>query len=506
MPKKVIINKVSTKNTVQCRGFTIIELSILLVVFSFVVINVLVARDESESLGVTRNTNAQLQKIKEMLDKHALEYGFYPCPADPTDDVFTDASLGEGSRDTSGNCNADNIDSPGTTPGQVFIGAVPVKELGLLPEDMLDSWDRRILYAVAENVTQAATYWDNNPDIIILRGYDDQVTTNPKPLNQDEPDIITNTAAYALVSFGEDGVGGYERGGERVQAIDLGGGNYIDSARQNINHHLHTNTAMPSVDRAFFKGGTSQDPDIQFDDIVEYGHRACVPYESTLPYSANLVVWFDAADCESLTYNDIGLVTEWKNKSTTKDLTSSGTARPGFAVRAAQNELPVIDFDGSDNMLTQTFATTYTQPVTIFIVTKSDDVATANAHFFDGIGTANRHELSMSTTVPDWRMQSGGTGFNAGAGGSSPTIFTTIFNTSSSNLYVNGGGNAGSVTAATLDGLTIGSDYTPANYLDGYIAEILVYNEAMGAADRQSVECYLEDKWGITITGHSCGP
>jgi hypothetical protein len=38
----------------------------------------------------------------------------------------------------------------------------------------------------------------------------------------------------------------------------------------------------------------------------------------------------------------------------------------------------------------------------------------------------------------------------------------------------------------------------PVWYLDGDIAEILIYNSALSDADRSAVEAYLMSKWGIT--------
>jgi hypothetical protein len=40
---------------------------------------------------------------------------------------------------------------------------------------------------------------------------------------------------------------------------------------------------------------------------------------------------------------------------------------------------------------------------------------------------------------------------------------------------------------------------TQANYLNGYIGEIVVYTRVLTAAERRTVEAYLGRKWGVTV-------
>jgi hypothetical protein len=83
-----------------------------------------------------------------------------------------------------------------------------------------------------------------------------------------------------------------------------------------------------------------------------------------------------------------------------------------------------------------------------------------------------------------------------------PAVASFVVNSWSPFLYVNG---AFVVSAAA--GTTQGSNQTTAigtyrvaaaNYLTGYIAEMIVYDSALSATDRASVEAYLMTKWGIS--------
>lgn len=52
----------------------------------------------------------------------------------------------------------------------------------------------------------------------------------------------------------------------------------------------------------------------------------------------------------------------------------------------------------------------------------------------------------------------------------------------------------------TNDGIMIGGRTgTPALWLDGDIAEILIYDTALSDTDREAVEQYLGEKWGIIL-------
>ncbi len=56
----------------------------------------------------------------------------------------------------------------------------------------------------------------------------------------------------------------------------------------------------------------------------------------------------------------------------------------------------------------------------------------------------------------------------------------------------------GSATIVTGSNMTIGSDSND-NYLNGSIAEIIIYNTALSETDRKKVESYLAVKYGITL-------
>jgi len=67
-------------------------------------------------------------------------------------------------------------------------------------------------------------------------------------------------------------------------------------------------------------------------------------------------------------------------------------------------------------------------------------------------------------------------------------------------LYVNGTGGTSSSSTGSFGYTQYGvgrEPYTQAEFFQGYISEIIVYNAALTAAQRQSIEGYLGWKWGV---------
>jgi hypothetical protein len=54
--------------------------------------------------------------------------------------------------------------------------------------------------------------------------------------------------------------------------------------------------------------------------------------------------------------------------------------------------------------------------------------------------------------------------------------------------------------ASAQTGINIGCNYnTAANYWNGTICEIIIYNKVVSTAERQAIEGYLISKWGIKL-------
>lgn len=211
--------------------------------------------------------------------------------------------------------------------------------------------------------------------------------------------------------------------------------------------------------------------------------------------SLSPTLWLDASD-ESTITTDVG-VSVWADKSGNGyDVTqATGANQPATGTRTI-NGLNVLDFDGSNDYLTNTAITT-TQPNSIFAVAQFD-VTSSYRFLLDGItsrqilynynGEAN---INAGTEV-----QSTSTPVSGAA-----SIWSGTFDGASSDLRINGvsevSGNAGT---NGLTDLAVGTLHTLNNFfLNGAVAEVIIIDSALSAQQISDTETYLADKWGITL-------
>lgn len=221
---------------------------------------------------------------------------------------------------------------------------------------------------------------------------------------------------------------------------------------------------------------------------------------SNLP---NLALWLKADAITGLT--DGQAVATWNDSSGNgRNATqATGSAQPLYKTNIV-NGKPVVRFDGNSDYLEGTWNLTLTAE-TVFVVFSYTGTAYARAWTQSDAGNDN----AVAGYVPTIRDAST-TSWGAVAGGtivatvtmaqSTFGIFTATHSGSQIANRINGG------TAATYNH-TLNKTFTRyragnstgANYLQGDIAEIIVYSRALSTTERQQVEQYLAQKYAITL-------
>ena len=222
---------------------------------------------------------------------------------------------------------------------------------------------------------------------------------------------------------------------------------------------------------------------------------------------SGLKLWLDADDATTIT-ESTSAIDQWNDKSGQGNhVSSSGSDRPTY-VASSMNGKAVVKFDGVGDYLQRTTFTAgaITGEATSFIVFKSptDGGGTAGTYIMDGGGSGNRTFFTSRTLAEnDWQYP-GGTGGTTDFG--VDHICTILWkNATSSYLRIDGVDVlTGTAVAATWNGITLADHYTlgdpsSTDDLDEEIAEVLVYDTELSTGDRDSVETYLANKWGITI-------
>ena len=227
---------------------------------------------------------------------------------------------------------------------------------------------------------------------------------------------------------------------------------------------------------------------------------------------SNCALWLDGSDPfgTGKIPPNLSTIARWTDKSPNKVAFSTSGA-PTFSTGVYNNN-GLIVFNGSTMLVNSSF--TYTLPARTLFVVAQQSVYNNNNCGILSFATGTTNDANLSNTI------SYNTGYFQGSAfqivSQFPGIFFnyTTFKTltpfgiySDTNAlqqeiaFVNGEQQylANYTTAAGNSvGLTIGCRVNdPARFFFGYIGEIIIYNYTLPIAQRQQVEGYLAQKWGI---------
>lgn len=142
-----------------------------------------------------------------------------------------------------------------------------------------------------------------------------------------------------------------------------------------------------------------------------------------------------------------------------------------------------------------------TQPNTVFVVAMTE--ATNNDYVFDSASGAGRHALIAGdpTAPSDWTAYAGSVLHSAAVSADEFLIHTLLFDGPNGAHYLNGWLQAaGAIGSQSMAGLALGTRYSgTAYYLDGAIAEVLVYDRALSYGEQMEVVKYLGLKYGLSV-------
>lgn len=191
--------------TARNRGFTLVEIVIVISIITFVLGASMTAGQMQVKISNYKSTEEKLELAAAALELFYQKNQRYPCPAVRSEGP-TDANYGiENAPPICGGTSTLG-DVIGTGMPTIKYGALPFKTLGLKDIDGLDAWDNKITYAIDTDFTQvddSAVYGS----IPIYDVNDNEMTASP----------TTGDAYYVLLSHGENMSGATLRtGGSRM--------------------------------------------------------------------------------------------------------------------------------------------------------------------------------------------------------------------------------------------------------------------------------------------------
>jgi hypothetical protein len=237
---------------------------------------------------------------------------------------------------------------------------------------------------------------------------------------------------------------------------------------------------------------------------------------------SNLMIWYDAADLSSLTLDGSGNVSAWKDKSgNIRDLAQSTTdLRPKYVIKAFRDH-GSVRFDGVDDYLGSTYTAGGNMNLSVFIVTKYNNSITYDGSVYRTLISLGPPVLAEIGIFSIYQRTSAISDLTANSYGEVSRNISTTFDTDTSYTLATAilsGVADGDPSSATmegfLNGVSVGTDseigLTSGNILplwiggcssnstrrfDGDICEVLIYNRALSATEREDVEAYLRLKW-----------
>lgn len=242
--------------------------------------------------------------------------------------------------------------------------------------------------------------------------------------------------------------------------------------------------------------------------------------DASLPALAGQVLWLDAADATTIHDADgdnaatgtggsndgfSGSVATWADKSGSGYNVSAPVAgeRPLYGVDTL-NGHNTITLDGVNDRLINAGATLNGDDFSAFIIFRKTSAAGREATFELGNG-ASRNALFINnsgTIKYDYYLNSGFYSSTASYTTGSYSLASIVHDSTLLNLYVNGTSEVSAITTAraSTTGIYIGDDSTSNDWLQGNIAEVIIYDRELGVEERHDVETYLASKWGLSIT------
>jgi hypothetical protein len=240
---------------------------------------------------------------------------------------------------------------------------------------------------------------------------------------------------------------------------------------------------------------------------------------------AGCIGWYDSADLSAMAQNSNGTgavtvgdqVGYWRDKSPTAAHVTQGIGanRPTLTANAVNGRAALV-FDGSNDNLF--IASGYTAQnglagLTQLSVWRSSQSSfhsrTLNSANFNFAGGAIPFSFDQGNSrITSWLSDSQLRSVARGATMPTPDVsYARVYDGTAGTIkiYFNNVEQAITVTTGTLPATTptgdcrfhIGSNIAVNNFVNGPIAEYLIYNRALSASELKTLHSYMQKKWGV---------
>ena len=214
-------------------------------------------------------------------------------------------------------------------------------------------------------------------------------------------------------------------------------------------------------------------------------------------------LWLDAADSSTITLSGSN-VTNVADKSGNGVVLSNATGftYPNRSFNGTYPSFLCLNGGGGQANAAATLgynsAFAQTTPFTVFFV--SHQTQAGVGYIMDSQSGGNRQYTYNNTLSTPF----GNSGTDVT---STPSVVSMTWISGTSVLYLNGTSSySGALGSFTTGGIIVGNRFSINESWPGHICELIYYNGQLGTSQRQQVESYLAQKWGLTASlpgGHS---
>lgn len=230
------------------------------------------------------------------------------------------------------------------------------------------------------------------------------------------------------------------------------------------------------------------------------------------PASITTAVWLDANDASSLTIVS-NAVSQWNDKSGTSRHLSQSTAsqRPAYNATGYLSSLPLITFDGSNDILTATSGSTGIANVSMFMAMRyvtatGEDLAFGFGTSGNGSAIRYLYTTGSSQGFATWGNDVVSSSLSLDAAGSFH-IFEVVQSGTSVSLWRDGSPDSvlprTIVAPSNISTNTIGLggiNGSGSYYANIAVLEAIALYEAATTTTRQLIEGYLAWKWSLVAS------
>lgn len=235
------------------RGFSLIELSIVIVIISILVAGALSVSVSGVTGAKVKVTRDRMNQLYQALGAYVVANSRLPCPASL---ISAKGAADYGVAGAAGNCNLTGVyQQDPLMMGALFYGMVPVNTLNLPADLAEDAFGNKIVYVVNRNYTSSETEgfptYGNDPNAQSVPAL--AITVNDAKSPTPNSNVI-----LVLMSYGPNGNGAY--GINSTTPLQLPGTGDTDELENYVSSALNENNSI-------FVATSNSDV---FDDIVLY--------------------------------------------------------------------------------------------------------------------------------------------------------------------------------------------------------------------------------------------